>query len=468
MNFADFAFWVHLVSALVVVWLVRGVAGMAFPTADRSRLDRALLLTVSLYLLARISLLTSAIFLFTAVVAFFGSRLLRSWTHRPGRRLLLAFIIALLLAPLIWFKYRVFFGHEILRISDVGAADWLIPAGISFYTFQKISYVVDSLRAEGPEPSGLNFLNFAAFFPQLVAGPIERRAALLPQLEGFRFHFDPAAVIEGASWIVTGLFYKRVLADNLAEYFISGGVINAYSTILNATTFGLLIYFDFCGYSLIALGIARALGIRLTLNFSSPYLAANIVEFWRRWNITLSRWFRDYVYIPLGGGRTRRWALNVAVVFLLAGFWHGAGWNFLIWGLLHAAFVIGYRLLRPTFVPSGVAIALTNLFCFVAWIPFYEKDPQRILNSWLSLVQPAAYDRLSWSLVVNSGNLPVVLAHCAFLGLALVVLLMEGGSLRRAGAPYELFLRPASQGVMVFLIVVLAPNAYNQFIYFSF
>lgn len=227
----------------------------------------------------------------------------------------------------------------------------LIPIGLSFYSFQAISFVIDTVVHKQPLPEFLNFMNFASFFPQIVAGPIERRENLLPQMESFRFQWNTTAIDQGMPWIVIGFFFKICLSDNLALYFDPSSTSNPFSIWLNNIIFGLRIYYDFAGYSFVALGVAKCLGISLTLNFASPYLSTNPQEFWRRWHISLSTWFRDYVYLPMGGSRTKIWFLSIILVFVLSGIWHGAGWNFILWGFLWAIFLVIFHLCRRAQLP---------------------------------------------------------------------------------------------------------------------
>jgi alginate O-acetyltransferase complex protein AlgI len=285
-------------------------------------------------------------------------------------------LIPVQLLPLVFYKYANFMTNQVLSLDLDFFRGLVIPVGISFYTFQKVAFVVDTLQANKPMPRFLDYMNFAGFFPQIVAGPIERREDLLPQIEQFRFRWLPQDINDGASWIVVGLFFKCCLADNLALYFDPVSLINAYLIWLANVVFGLRIYYDFAGYSLIALGIARCFGIRLTLNFASPYCATSATEFWRRWHITLSQWFRDYMYIPMGGGRVPWWAFNVTLVFVGSGIWHGAGWNFVLWGAMHGAFLIMNRALGSRLgLPAVVSWTVTMLATFIAWLSFYELRP---------------------------------------------------------------------------------------------
>ncbi len=257
------------------------------------------------------------------------------------------------------FKYYNFFveswviAWEALGVTmEMSTLKLILPVGISFYTFQTLSYTVDVYREKlEPTPNLLAFASYVAFFPQLVAGPIERATRLLPQFSKKR-DFDYDQAVSGMYLIVWGLFKKVVIADNCA-FFVNTIFDNpsGYSSLelgLGAFLFAFQIYGDFSGYSDIAIGTARLFGFDLMTNFKFPYFAKNIGDFWRRWHISLSTWFRDYVYIPLGGSRGSRvqQIRNVTIIFFVSGFWHGANWTFIIWGGIHALFFIPLLLLK--------------------------------------------------------------------------------------------------------------------------
>ncbi len=470
MNFADLVFWQHLGSALAVAFALRLLIRRALAPPARPRLDQFLLAGVDLYLLARLSLLTLGIFLVVAALTYAGF----FWMHQEGlthrsRRARLGLLIVVLLLPLLWFKYAPFLaqvGGLTIR-SDLLPAT--IPVGISFYTFQKIALLVDSYRGDRPRLRPLEFTNFAAFFPQIVAGPIERQHDLLPQMQRFAFRWQRRDIAAGVAWIVLGLFYKCAIADNLALSFQRDPPPGAWAIWLANLTFGLLIYFDFAGYSMVALGLARCLGVRLTLNFRSPYLARNLVDFWRRWHVTLSQWFRDYVYLPLGGNRTRWWAVNLLVVFLVSGLWHGAGWNFLVWGGLHGVGCLLSHRWGVRTMPGVLAWSLTMLVTFLAWMAFYETRLDQLWHKFQVLLSPGAYAPSYLAGIYNLASLGAGLTHGATLALAAAVIWAEARSVRGpTGELYRLFRTPAGQVVVVILTVLLAPGTSNEFIYFAF
>lgn len=276
--------------------------------------------------------------------------LLSRYDHRPtARRWICGANIVVAVATLIYFKYCNFFGESLaalLRLFGLQASwttlEILLPVGISFYTFQALSYTIDVYRRRiEPTRDIVAFFAFVAFFPQLMAGPIERAANLLPQF-GSRRTFRYPDAVDGMRRMLWGLFKKVVVADNCGiivdSIWAAHTTASGFTLFMGATLFSLQIYADFSGYSDIAIGTARLFGIHLKANFRFPLFSRDIAEFWRRWHISLNTWFRDYIYIPLGGSRGSRWctARNVAVVFLVSGLWHGAESTFLVWGAYHA------------------------------------------------------------------------------------------------------------------------------------
>jgi len=289
----------------------------------------------------------------STLVDFFVGRFLQKTGNEIHRKMLLSLSLVFNLGLLGFFKYYNFFieswmdswanlGVE-LQVSSLNI---ILPVGISFYTFQTLSYTIDVYRRKiEPTSDIINFSVFVAFFPQLVAGPIERAKHLLPQFSKKRIFIEERA-ISGIHLILWGLFKKIVIADSCAIYvnaiFNDYENMNSASLILGAVYFAFQIYGDFSGYSDIAIGTGRLFGFDLMRNFNLPYFSRNIAEFWRRWHISLSTWFRDYLYIPLGGSRGSKWqqVRNVFIIFLVSGFWHGANWTFVIWGGLHALFFL--------------------------------------------------------------------------------------------------------------------------------
>lgn len=318
-------------------------------------------------------------------------------THDPHRRKVLILLsIGVNLGVLGFFKYYNFFVSSLIdAFGGIGihlqapTLRVILPVGISFYTFQALTYTVSVYRKEmRAVRDPITFFAYVAFFPQLVAGPIERARHLMPQFLTPRV-IEPNAFASGLRQMLWGFFCKLVVADNCAivvnTIFDSKGPLPGSVALLGSTLFAFQIYADFSGYSHIALGTARLFGFELMQNFATPYFSQNHPEFWRRWHISLSSWFRDYVYIPLGGNRTSRarQAFNLMVTFVLSGLWHGANWTFIVWGALNGLYVIprvfiGEPLARPAGSPNALVriptVAFRIVFTFaltvLAWIFF--------------------------------------------------------------------------------------------------
>ena len=283
------------------------------------------------------------------VLVYFSGRFMGSAKSQNIRKVWLLVSIIFSLGLLGVFKYYHFFTSsftDLLSTFGIQINTWslkvVLPVGISFYTFHGLSYIIDLYnRKIEEEKDFVNYAVFVSFFPLLIAGPIERATHLLPQIKKPRI-FEYTKAVDGVRQILWGLFKKIVIADNCAEFanliFNNSANYSGSTLFLGAIFFTFQIYCDFSGYSDIALGTARLLGIELLQNFAFPYFARDIAEFWRRWHISLTTWFRDYVYIPLGGSRCSKAMVvrNTLIIFLVSGFWHGANWTFIIWGTYHA------------------------------------------------------------------------------------------------------------------------------------
>jgi D-alanyl-lipoteichoic acid acyltransferase DltB (MBOAT superfamily) len=322
---------------------------------------------------------------FSAGVDYLAALAMAGATDARRRRAFLVLSLGTNLAILGVFKYAGFFAESLARLVPAlaGAAGWptlhlVLPVGISFYTFQSMAYAVDVYRGDVPaERDPLVYFAFIAFFPQLVAGPIERAGHLLPQFRRTR-HLDAGRARE-AVWLLTyGLFLKVAIANGLATFAdvsFHDGVQSAGAVVLGTIAFGLQIYCDFNAYSLIARGAALLFGFELMWNFNLPYVATSLQDFWRRWHISLSTWLRDYLYRPLGGNRAGAWRTyrNLGVTMLLGGLWHGAAWNFVAWGALHGLALAVERAVsraRTTAPPRWLAWSLTITVVFAGWFLF--------------------------------------------------------------------------------------------------
>ena len=359
--------------------------------------------------------------LFTTVVSYGCAILMQKWKKK--KTVLLCGTLIASLGVLFFFKYFNFFslstanvlGRFAIQVHPV-TLSLMLPVGISFYTFQTLGYVIDVYRGDvEPEKNFLTYAAFISFFPQLVAGPIERTGNLLPQIK--REHrFDKEKATYGLLLMAWGFFKKLVVADNLAVYadqiFDDVHYYGGFSMLLAAFFFTFQIYCDFSGYSDIAIGCAKLFDINLMTNFKSPYFAISIKDFWSRWHISLSTWFRDYVYIPLGGNRVSkiRNAFNLLVTFLVSGLWHGAAWHFVVWGGLHGVLQVaenGLPFMRrvtkrakeePESVKGPViwlCRAVTFVIAMLAWVFFRAETVSDacyvLVHMWDGVLSPAAY-----------------------------------------------------------------------------
>ncbi|QVY67212.1 MBOAT family protein [Polaribacter sp. Q13] len=332
--------------------------------------------------------------------------------HQQKRKLLLWCSLIFNLGLLVFFKYFNFFiDNWVNAWSSIGitmhksSLNIILPVGISFYTFQTLSYSIDVYRKKlKPTKNFIAFASFVSFFPQLVAGPIERATNLLPQFYKKRtFNYNLAT--SGLKLILWGLFKKIVIADNCAIYaneiFDNYQNQSSITLILGAIYFAFQIYGDFSGYSDIAIGTSRLFGFKLMTNFNYPYFSRDIAEFWRRWHISLSTWFRDYLYIPLGGSKGNKWkqVRNVFIIFLVSGFWHGANWTFIVWGALNALFFLPLLLTSKNrqntnlvaeqhFLPSlkeFLQMVTTFILVTLAWI-FFRAETVTMAIDYISRI----------------------------------------------------------------------------------
>jgi alginate O-acetyltransferase complex protein AlgI len=308
------------------------------------------------------------------------------------RRATGAFGVALNLALLCYFKYTnfIFDSLNTLTGAPLPFVNIILPLGISFFTFQQIAYLVDVMRGAKVERDIVSYTLFVSFFPHLIAGPLVHHAEMIPQFKRGRTGRSAVLAARGLAIFAAGLFKKVVIADNLAQFVspvfahldAGGGVTTSWAW-LSTLSYTLQIYFDFSGYSDMALGLALLFGIRLPVNFRSPYRAASIIEFWRRWHITLSRFLRDYLYIPLGGNRLggQRRYVNLMITMLLGGLWHGAAWNFFIWGGLHGLYLCVNHIWRgrrgepkkPGLPAKALGWVITFFAVVIAWVFFRAK-----------------------------------------------------------------------------------------------
>ena len=360
-----------------------------------------------------------SLILFSTVVDYGIGVSLDKTSDAKKRKYLLWASIGVNIGLLMFFKYFnffvdnfvtafTFFGAEIKPTS----LNIILPVGISFYTFQTLSYMIDVYKKKlKPTHDFIQFSAFVSFFPQLVAGPIERATRLLPQFKVKR-EFNKLQAADGMRQILWGLFKKIIIADNCAKYvnviFENYETISASSLMLGAVLFAFQIYGDFSGYSDIGIGTARLFGFNLMQNFAFPYFSRDIAEFWRRWHISLSTWFRDYVYIPLGGSKGSKLfqIRNVLIIFLVSGFWHGANWTFIVWGALNAVLflplllrksnrkhkdIVAKNKILPHWIDL-VKILKTFVLTCIAWVFFRSDSISDAYNYLVNMIDVSVLD----------------------------------------------------------------------------
>ena len=425
---------------------------------------------------------------FSTGLDYFTGKKIHESEHRSKRRAWLAVSVLINLGFLGLFKYYNFFIenfatllHSFGSSVHLSTLNIILPVGISFYTFHGLSYVFDIYnRKINPCESVVNYSLFVGFFPLLVAGPIERATHLLPQIEKPRV-FSEQKAFDGLRQILWGLFKKVVIADNCANYanliFNHSGDYSGSTLVLGAVFFAFQIYGDFSGYSDIALGTARLFGIELLRNFSFPYFARDIAEFWRRWHISLTTWFRDYLYIPLGGSRGGMLMAirNTFIIFLVSGFWHGANWTFVIWGLLNALYMMPLILLKRSRNHLTIVAAekkfpgardLMNILCTFAlttfaWIFFRAENIKQ------------AFSIVSEIFSVSLFNIPELLPRTPILLIILFVFMEWNGrrdayAIEKLGLNWNPLYRWTFYYLLFLLIFMLKPVENQPFIYFQF
>ena len=408
------------------------------------------LLVASYYFYASWNVKYLALLFSSTLVSYLAGVFLQKWQEREkARRWILALAIFLNLSLLCYFKYFGFLAQTLQKMLSllgrgelISLPDILLPMGISFYLFQSMGYAVDVYR--GTVPAEKNFFRYAlflSFFPQLVAGPIERAERLLPQLRNMEEInvWDSKRIQKGALIMLYGYFMKMIIADRAAVIVDTVFDPITYVNYLGLTTwvaailFSIQIYCDFAGYTYIAIGAAKVMGFDLIQNFHAPYLSRSIKEFWDRWHISLSKWFRDYLYFPLGGsrkGKLRKF-INIMIVFLLSGLWHGAGWHFVFWGGMHGALRILEEWLSPAcnkylgkWFQDSFAVRLlrrivTFLLVTMAWVAFRASSIRQTFDLWKSMLGTfnpwVLFDQSLYGLGLDEKEVRVLLIGIAFM-----------------------------------------------------
>lgn len=430
---------------------------------------------------------------FSTFLDFFTGLKIYNSTSPQLRKMWLVISVGINLGFLGVFKYYNFFADSFATLlqsfgfhAHVETLNVILPVGISFYTFHGLSYVFDIYyKRIQPTTNWINYTLFVSFFPLLVAGPIERATHLLPQVERPRT-FDYAKAVDGLRQILWGLFKKIVIADSCAEYaniiFNNSADYSGSVLVLGALLFTFQIYGDFSGYSDIALGTARLLGFELLQNFKFPYFSRDIAEFWRRWHISLSSWFKDYLYIPLGGSKGGMWAKirNTFIIFLVSGFWHGANWTFIIWGALNALFImpsiifnthrsnldiVAKGKLLPS-VKDFLHIVITFSMTVFAWIFFRAQNLSHALHYISGIFTKALFKNPFFGHPELKGALIAVLFIIPFM---LIEWLgrEDKYAIERFGIQYPIFVRWSFYFIIVTMLFLFSGKE-QQFIYFQF
>ena len=484
-NSLDFAVFIPIV--FLLYWFV---------TQKNLRLQNTLIVVSSYVFYGWWDWRFLSLIFFSTLLDFSLGKLLKVEESLFKRKVLLASSILVNLGFLGFFKYYNFFLTNFIDAFSLfgmqinaNSLNIILPVGISFYTFQTLSYTIDVYKKKlKPTEDFLAFSAFVCFFPQLVAGPIERATNLLPQFYKKRiFKYDKA--VDGLRQIVWGLFKKVVIADNCAEIanqvFNNSADLNGSSLVFGAFFFTFQIYGDFSGYSDMAIGISRLFGFNLKQNFATPYFSRDIAEFWRRWHISLSTWFRDYLYIPIGGSRggVLVKVRNTFVIFIVSGFWHGANWTFIVWGFLNALYFLPLLLtnsnrnstgtiaehsLLPSIKEFGAMLSTFSLTVF-AWIFFRAENIQHAFSFVGGIFSDSLLMKLDF---INGGKQKL---EVLIVSLLVVLLIVVEWFTRRYSHPLECitshkpnrFIR-YSIYLLIVLMIVFFHGSHEKFIYFNF
>lgn len=472
MLFNSLQFMVFFPLVVVAYWLLP------------ARMRNAMLLIASYYFYMNWEPVYALLILLSTVTTWGCALLIAREAPDSGRRKLwLALCLALNFGILFLYKYAGFVTtsvHDALAALGIAMQvpqfTLLLPVGISFYTFQAIGYTIDIYRGTlKPERSLWTYALFVAFFPQLVAGPIERAKNLLPQFHSTH-RFDGRGLLDGLRLMVWGFFMKLCIAEAVAPYvnavYNNIAMHNGTSIWLATFFFTFQIFCDFGGYSLIAIGTARCLGFTLMQNFRQPYLARDVKDFWRRWHISLSSWFSDYVYIPLGGNRcsTARHQTNLFLTFLVSGLWHGANWTFIAWGAYHGLLQVGLALKRkflPRKLPlrrlaTAMSMAVTFVLALVGWVLFRANSLADARIALTRMLHPGG-------MLYNGEGKPEILLPLLLIGLLMVrEVRNERGHKFSLTGNANVYVSALSTAALIIVILLCARFQSGQFIYFQF
>lgn len=481
MLFNSIEFAIFLPIVFILYWFV---------TQNNLKLQNTLIVAASYFFYGWWDWRFLSLIIFSTLVDYTVGRRLQKENKKTKRKLLLWISIVVNLGFLGFFKYFNFFADNFataftLLGQPISATrlNIILPVGISFYTFQTLSYTIDVYKRKLDATRDIiSFSAYVSFFPQLVAGPIERATHLLPQFYNKR-NFDYAKAVDGMRQILWGLFKKIVIADNCASYandiFLNSADYSGSTLVLGAIFFTFQIYGDFSGYSDIAIGTARLFGFDLMRNFAFPYFSRDIAEFWRRWHISLSTWFRDYLYIPLGGSRGGTWMKirNTFIIFIVSGFWHGANWTFIAWGALNAMYFLPLMLInknrknidivaKDKILPSlrdFIAMLITFGLTVFAWIFFRAENIHHAIQYISNIFKnPVSFILLS-----------IYIKYAKIMILLLIFIIIEWigrkdqFAIEKIALKWKGFFRYAMYYMIVFMIIWYSGQE-QQFIYFQF
>jgi D-alanyl-lipoteichoic acid acyltransferase DltB (MBOAT superfamily) len=484
-NSIDFAIFLPI--TFVLYWFV---------TNKNLRLQNFLIITASYIFYGWWDWRFLSLILFSTIIDYSIGISLSNQNNQRKRKILLYISILINLGFLGFFKYYNFFLDNFISAFsffgtkiNASSLNIILPIGISFYTFQTLSYTIDVYKKKlEPTKNFIAFSAFVSFFPQLVAGPIERATDLLPQFY-IKRNFDYTKAVDGMRQILWGLFKKIVIADNCAQnaniIFNNSNDYSGSTLILGAVFFAFQIYGDFSGYSDIAIGTSRLFGFNLKQNFAFPYFSRDIAEFWRRWHISLSTWFRDYLYIPLGGSRGSNWnkIRNVFIIFIVSGFWHGSKWTFIVWGALNALYFLPLLLLNKNrnntntiaegkFLPSVkefFLMLLTFTLTVFAWIFFRAENISHattyIYEMFFGLNDYINYYK-TYRFIYNLGT-PYIIVFLSFLIIEWIGR-EQKYALEKFGIKWKRYLRFTFYYLIIIIIFFFTLKKDLSFIYFQF
>lgn len=479
MLFNSFAFAIFLPIVFILYWCL--------PQKCRWML----LLVASYYFYMSWNVKYVVLILFTTVVSYLGALLIEKEQSESKKKVYLSATAVICLGVLFVFKYFNFFSESLTHLLNSFSIQLnpltlklLLPVGISFYTFQTLSYVIDVYKGEVEAEKHFGYYaTFISFFPQLVAGPIERTVNLLPQIKKeHKFDYDQASY--GIKLMLWGFFKKIVIADTLSGFvsviYDNPKEYTGFALILATFFFTIQIYCDFSGYSDIAIGTAKLLGINLMTNFKSPYFSQSVKEFWSRWHISLSTWFRDYIYIPLGGNRVGkvRQVINLLVTFLVSGLWHGANWTFLVWGGIHGVaqaienVIIPKDKRKSTGIVWLLRVVVVFIFASFAWIFFVSNSISDagyvIAHAFDGIMSPVSYIKAGIS-NVGIGILDILIEAVVIFILFVYDYLSLKKDVISEITKMKKVARWAIYIVITLMIIFLSPKGVAaEFVYFQF